>query len=435
MMVALADGRRVRVKQLLGEGAQGWVYLVDCPEKARDKNCAHSDKALKWYKKCPNPAFIDNLAKNVAEGAPSSQFIWPEAVCRRQLGSTGYLMALRPEGYHELSDFRMAKVRFQSFAAILRASIETCQAFKQLHLKGLCYQDLNDGGFFIHPKTGEVLICDNDNVFPHGQNSGVMGKARYMAPEVVTGRNLPDTYSDRFSLAVILFMYAFIDHPFEGENVLQYPCMTEELERRLFGDEMCFVYDDSRRNAPVKGIHRNILLFWNMWPETMKNLFKEEFAAEKLHNPQQRRTELEWISSLMQIRDQLVSCPYCGDETFVGRESTGFFDRLYNHADRCLNPHCKKPIAAQYGLTKASRCIPLIPGSLLYFHPTIQPTAQVHIHIKDPNLLLLRNMEASPWTVTTPMGKVIQIARGEYVPVKPGLKIQSLDQIFEISKL
>lgn len=37
-----------------------------------------------------------------------------------------------------------------------------------LHRHGYSYQDLNDGNFFINPESGDVLICDNDNVMPQG---------------------------------------------------------------------------------------------------------------------------------------------------------------------------------------------------------------------------------------------------------------------------
>lgn len=36
------------------------------------------------------------------------------------------------------------------------------------------------------------MICDNDNVSPFGTNLGIMGKQRWMAPEIVTGQNDPD---------------------------------------------------------------------------------------------------------------------------------------------------------------------------------------------------------------------------------------------------
>jgi hypothetical protein len=49
--------------------------------------------------------------------------------------------------------------------------------------------------FFISPKNGGALICDNDNVYEFGKNGGVAGKARYMAPEIVKGAN-SDKQSD-----------------------------------------------------------------------------------------------------------------------------------------------------------------------------------------------------------------------------------------------
>lgn len=433
MTIMLTDGRRVKVKELLGEGAQGWVYLVDCPERPHDIHCNYTEMALKWYKKSPSQEFLDNLTKNAADGAPSAHFIWPEAVCRRQIGSAGYLMKLRPSGFHELSDFRLAKVRFQSFSAILRACIETCEAFRQLHARGLSYQDLNDGGFFINPKTGQVYICDNDNVFPNGENSGVAGKARYMAPEVVSGASRPDTYSDRFSLSVILFMYLFIDHPFEGANVLNHPCLTEEIERKLFGEDLCFIFDDSKKNPPVEGVHNNVLLFWPMWPDSLKQLFKQEFSAKKLRSPQTRLTELEWISQFMMVRDQLVLCPCCTNETFVGRNQYSYLNSLSGKTERCIAPRCKKPVEIKFYLVKGSRAIPLLPGSFVYFDNAFRVSGLVQVNISNNDgMLLLCNYEESAWQITTPSGKVVSLQRHEYMPVKAGLKIQNANGVWEI---
>ena len=49
-----------------------------------------------------------------------------------------------------------------------------------------------------------------------------------MAPEIVAG-GVPDKYSDRFSLSVILFMLFYANHPFEGAKVVACPCMTGDL--------------------------------------------------------------------------------------------------------------------------------------------------------------------------------------------------------------
>lgn len=77
-----------------------------------------------------------------------------------------------------------------------------------------------------------MLICDNDNVSPFGTNLGIMGKQRWMAPEIVMGKNDPDKNSDRFSLAVVLFRLLFINHPLEGRYSTP-PCMTKEAEQNI----------------------------------------------------------------------------------------------------------------------------------------------------------------------------------------------------------
>lgn len=86
---------------------------------------------------------------------------------------------------------------------------------------------MNDGSFFLDPQTGDLLICDNDNVTADKKNLGIIGKIRYMAPEIVRGdrdlktgkRQLPDVHSDRFSLAAILFMALCLGNPYEGERL------------------------------------------------------------------------------------------------------------------------------------------------------------------------------------------------------------------------
>lgn len=71
----------------------------------------------------------------------------------------------------------------------------------------------------------------------NSDDSGILGKARYMAPEVVKGEKKPDKYSDRFSLSVVLFILFYGNHPFEGARVLACPCMTEAYEKKFYGSE------------------------------------------------------------------------------------------------------------------------------------------------------------------------------------------------------
>ena len=220
--VKLRNGTSCKVKKELGRGGQGIVYLVDYNGK---------DYALKWYIISCSEAFYQNLEQNVKKGAPSNNFLWSEAVTEHQNGSFGYLMKLRPAGYEEIGAFMLAKAKFANVNCLLKACLQICTAFQQLHIIGLSYQDMNDGNFFINPQTGDVLICDNDNVAPNGVNMGIAGKSGYMAPEIIEKETMPNRYTDYFSLSVILFILIYLNRPFEGAKVLSCPCMTEKKKK------------------------------------------------------------------------------------------------------------------------------------------------------------------------------------------------------------
>ena len=384
--LALTNGKRILVKKLLGSGGQGQVFLAESDGK---------DVALKWYRKRPSDKFLENIQKNIQDGSPSPQFLWPEGLTRIAFGSCGYIMPLRPEGYHEFSDFLMAKVRFSSWDAVINAAENVCQAFKALHAQGLSYQDLNDGNFFIHPDTGNVRIADNDNVYPHGEESGILGKARYMAPEVVMGRKLPDTYSDRFSLAVILYMFFCCDHPFEGRNVLRYPCLTESIERRLFGEEILFVWNQDASNRPVQGVHNNSITFWNLLPKVLKDTFSTEFSKAKLFQPNSRITELQWLDVLSQVRSNLVDGEFADNVSDTPRL-----------------------------IISDTHSVLLRAGCFFSFDKTENPSGRVVMH-PETHDLYIQNISMVEWQITTPSGKFIRIAPKGILPVKKGLRINN----------
>ena len=401
--VLLQNGKKGTILQYLGEGAQGAVFMVDVNGERR---------ALKLYKYPQSRKFLDNLKKNIDEGAPSPLFLWPEAMVRPMNGYAGYTMGLRPEGYHEFSKFRLAKVRFKTVEAMLTAAIEMCSAFRALHATGLSFQDLNDGGFFINPDTGHVLVCDCDNVFPHGELSGIMGKARYIAPEVVSGKGFPNSYSDRFSMAVMMFMLFCLDHPFEGLNVAKHPCMTEELERRLFGQDICFIFNPTdSSNRPVRGLHRNALTMWPLLPKLLQQTFCEEFSASKFANPQSRLTEQQWSERLLRVRDTLTRCPYCGDEIFA------------DGVCRCFNAQCGKVLSANLFLSTGNRSIPVLPGIKIRPGAGGELAGRIIAKPSEPTMLLIQNLSESPWNITTPTGRTVSVEPRGFCPAKENLRI------------
>lgn len=399
--IALVGGGTATIVKELGRGGQGIVYLVEvCGKK----------KALKWYLNAPDDKFYRNLEHNIASGAPSDAFLWPEYLTEKQQGSYGYIMKLRPQNYYEFGNFLLAKVSFKSFTAMLSAAMRICDGFMMLHRFGYSYQDLNDGNFFIDPQTGDVLICDNDNVMPQGEKSGIMGKARYMAPEIVAG-GIPDKYSDRFSLSVILFMLFYANHPFKGAKVVACPCMTESFEKRFYGSEALFIYDPiDKSNLPVRGIHQNVIRRWPVFPQLLRDTFIEEFSKEKLQNPSTRMIEQNWKKIISTVRDSLVVCRHCAEETFVN---------VSNTTDKCMN--CGKDVDLSKRLVINNRSLPLINKTAIYIDEDNTPDGVV---TTDSNgFMLIKNISTETWTVETPSGKIKTVAPNEILPVKEGLKI------------
>ena len=409
--IKIITGGEVTVLSKLGEGGQGTVYKV---------NYYNKEYALKWYHKPGNPEFYNNLKHNVEKGSPDSHFLWPLFLTEKdEDGQYGYLMELRDPDYKEFSDFLLAKVKFATVEAMIEAAIKICVGFRKLHSAGYSYQDLNDGNFFINPTTGDVLICDNDNVAPFGTNTGILGKCRYMAPEVVTGKSLPDAQSDRFSLAVILFLLFFNNHPLEGEQIARCACMTEKNEKMLYGVHPIFIYDpQDASNRPVSGIHDNVLLLWKQFPEYVRTIFMNQFSQDVLHNPGHRITEKEWLTNLLlPMRHDLIHCPNCGNEIFAKITTNPTFT-----CEDCGYEIHRLPVI-QSGRFKV---VPAPDKKIFQYitdngKPLLNTCTGIVVESKKtPGLLGLKNLTNDTWMLTTKSGTTRPIAPQQAVPLLIG---------------
>ena len=409
--VKLRNGTSCKVKKELGRGGQGIVYLVEYNGK---------DYALKWYIIPCSEAFYENLERNVKKGAPSPSFLWPEAVTEYQNDSFGYLMKLRPQGYEEIGAFMLAKAKFSSVNCLLKACLEICTAFQKLHINGLSYQDMNDGNFFINPQTGDVLICDNDNVAPNGVNMGIAGKSGYMAPEIVEKETTPNRYTDYFSLSVILFILLHLNRPFEGAKTLSCPCITEELDKKFFGKECVFILDpNDNSNRPVRGVHTNVIRRWPLFPKLLQNAFIKTFSKEAILTPNKRLIDRDWQDILVQVRSLYVSCPICNKYTFIDLEKD---------ANVCME--CGKNIAKPLMIVLGKYQVPLIPGQKIYQcqissdNDYNKVVAEVIRNPNNPNKWGLNNFSGQSWIVITPSGEMKTVDNGKSMPLIQGLNIR-----------
>jgi DNA-binding helix-hairpin-helix protein with protein kinase domain len=416
----------------LGEGGQGTVYEVRVGGKPY---------ALKWYhagKLKDKAAFRENLRCNIEEPersmADCPMFLWPKFLTEEQDGSFGYVMDLRPPDYTDFpailnrKDRKGQRVEFASTETMIAAALNLVNAFRALHRKGLSYQDLNDGNFFINIDTGAVLICDNDNVTPDGDvnSGGIGGKPGYMAPEIVTGKAQPSERTDCHSLAVVLFKLFFRHSPLQGAAYEKLPCMTEKREMELFGTNPVFVYDpDDDTNRPVNGVHNNVIKLWPLFPAFFKDAFVLSFA-QGMKAPQRRIVENEWQKILVRLRDEwYVTCVSCGRAIFLHPENKEAGLRCGGCGSQSTYP---RSLSIKKGALVYT--VPLFPAKKLYdWHTTessedfITITGEVVMNKNNPSLWGIKNCSNEAWRMVTPDGTAKEVPAEGAVPIGAGVKV------------
>lgn len=413
MKIELDDGMgTIEVIRKLGEGGQGYVYLVSYMGR---------QMALKWYKKGAiknAEGFRKNLKKNIQEKAPTESFLWPEAITRTYYNTFGYIMRLRPSEYYDFSDFLLGKVDFLSVHIMLDAAINIVESFRMLHNRGFSYQDLNDGNFFLNPSTGDVLICDNDNVSQFGEKSGIAGKCRYMAPSIVVGRKAPDKRTDQFSLAVVLFLLLLRNHPLEGEKTQKKAVMTEQRQKLYYGESPVFIADPKdTSNRPVKGVHNNFIMRWPQMPTYIQDAFIKAFSKEVMCEDKMGVTEKEWLQCLLHFKAEIIKCPNCGKETRYTSENA-----------KCLC--CQQPITHIGWIHTPYYRIPFFPGQeiLVSYITDCYDNNECHTvaarvvqNKKNKAKTALMNKSSETWHangIAVEPGKVIQFSTGVRIQIK-----------------
>lgn len=439
--IPIEGGGSAVVKKFIASGGQGAVYEVQY--KGRDL-------ALKWYfvhKLKNKDSFRDNLIQNIKDGAPnrSDRFLWPLYITEyisvgNKVRTFGYLMELAPSNYIELKkiydrdEWKKPTVagkkavhveyQFENLDAQITAGIHIVQAFRMLHLEGKSYQDLNLGGFFVDPKTGDVLICDCDNVAPDGENFGIGGMPGFMAPEIVRGIAKPDVRTDRYSLANVLFRLFMRADPLEGKKVVQAVVLTEEKELKYYGKEATFIFDpDDVSNRPVEGIHTNAIRMWKLYPSYIKDAFTKSFTKD-LKDPDGRIIEKKWQKLLTRLRADIVHCQ-CGKVAYITS-----FKHGEHFVSTCTN--CNSKI---YTLQLGDMLAPLYPGLKLYRcyienaddYETV--TGVVVENQNKKGLFGIKNLSGKNWKAEFPDGQIREVLPQSGAPIWRGLKIDFGDGI------
>lgn len=416
--VPLELGGAAQVTAVIGAGGQGTVYRASFGGK---------DYALKMYfpNKLRRPdIFRENLSRLCEEKSCDKAFLMPKLLTAQTNGGFGFLMELIPEEYKPFSDILNARVKLSGLYSVVNCAIRITSAFRTLHNSGKSYQDMNDGGFFIRPSDGDVLICDCDNIAPYGEHLGIAGKPGYMAPEIVRGEKAPDKFTDRYSLAVVLFRLLLRGDPLEGGRVLKSVCLTEEAERRHYGFEPMFVYDpENDANRPVRGVHNNVIKFWRIMPDYIRDAFTYSFTTG-LFEPSKRLIEKQWLDLLIKLRGDMTACP-CGIQ--------GFFPMAELDEEKKVICPCGQHYPKPLSLCGEKSRVLLFDGAKL-FDEELNATAQVVRNKVNPALWGLKNLSEQTWNCTLPNGTEKEVPSGSAAPIFVGTTVTVGDKTLSIEE-
>lgn len=408
------SGNKYTVQKLLGAGSQGEVYSV---------TSGNQKFALKWYfKHMATPSQLSILENLITKPAPDEAFLWPLDLVILAPNQFGYIMDLRPSEFKGIVDMMKRKAD-PSFYTLCKIAFNMTKGYKKLHETGYCYFDINFGNAFFNPDTGDVLICDNDNVSVNGSNeSSVYGTPRFMAPEIVVGKAKPSRNTDLYSLAVLLFYMFMLNHPLEGRLEANIKCMDIFAMNKLFGTDPVFIYDpDNKTNRPVRGYHDNAIIFWDLYPQKLREQFTHSFTVG-LSSPARRITENKWMETFANMMGQIVKCPHCGAEVFLDerKEETGV-------AHTCWN--CQGVVQIPVSIMIEKYRVLITSDTKLYRHHLYNDgdmetvVGSISVNPKNPQLWGIKNETDGVWTYIKADGSHVPIAPGRSAAIVKGAQI------------
>lgn len=408
----LPDGAVAQGRKLLGSGGQGEVWLASLDGK---------DVAAKVYHRhTATPAQRAVIERLVKAGPPAPYFLWPLALIEDSgAGTYGYAMELREPRFRASEDYMARRIE-PSFRALMTAAWQLADGFLRLHSAGHCYRDISFGNVFLDPHTGDIRVCDNDNVDVVGSaTGGVLGTPRFMAPEVVRREAAPSDQTDRYSLAVLLFYLLMGGHPLDGAREAKIRCLDVPALEKLYGFDPLYVFDPADpSNRPVAGLHDNPLAFHGLYPTAIREHFERSFT-DGLNYPNKRVRESEWRKVFARARDSILYCGGCGAENFYDAA-------LLRAAGAQACWSCGAAVSLPPRIRIGADVVLLNRDTRLYNHHLGPPgvdevaVAEVVPNPRDPTVFGLKNLTADTWTITKPDGAVVDVPPGRAAPIISG---------------
>ena len=408
-------------------GGQGDIY---------EANYNGKSYMLKWYIEDYIGGELYNAIVMICgeQKRPGPQFIWPLYLVTEENPGNGknfgYLMDSLPDGYYDMEDFLrktgdQKAVRFDNSNAMYLAGANIAKRVQEVHLRGYLYKNLSTSNFLINPKNGDVWGVDNDDLSLNGNPCLLLGTPGFMAPEIPRSgyKKLPNTETDYYSLAVVLYCLFCIDHPMEGKLWAQYPLITSQVEEYCYAIAPVFHFDPNNdTNRPTDVYASNAKTRFSQLTKEVQELFIQSFTVG-VDNPLQRPTELSWIKACLKAREKIVTNLQTREETVID------FTNRNSILPGCLGIDI---VNTKAGLSISK--IPVYPQKAIYevsvtgdYSKTESMTSVFagFLWNQSKQSMMIHNMSDKIWMCYNPVTKKKdELGKNQDYPVKEGVMIE-----------
>ena len=335
--IETVSGNKFVLGPIIGRGAQGVVYseisgnyLIKLyyPSGNADLDARLLEK-LSFVKRVKKPKNFIEIKDLI--NAPYTGYVMERVIGHKSLNT--YLIPPQDVPFSQWYNSGLG-LRERLILGYLIA-----KAFHQLSKSNLSYCDISGNNILIRidNKGVSVRMIDIDNIYIAGNGqSFVMGTPRYIAPEVIKGKNCPDVFSDNYSLAVILFELLRVGHPYVSDEIAD---GTPEQEDAAYAGEYDYVSDSNSSNMLPESA---------VFTSRLSDLFRRCFCGGKT-NRMLRPSAKEFEEALLDASNKIIKCPSCGawhyprkeNKTFlpcpwcgaksIPKSMLNFYDKLYDN--------------------------------------------------------------------------------------------------------
>lgn len=307
------EGRKYTISKKIGEGAQGIIY------ESEDGFIIKINYTTRVERK----ELVDRYKWIINKRVPKeTRVVTPIAILQEPYA--GYVM-IKVKGHIALDNYitPSKKVPLPEWYNYVTGGVKKrleigallAKSLRNLHIFGLTYCDLSPSNVLVAQKQNSIVLIDPDNLTSTGTfKASILGTPRYIAPELFKGTIQPNSLSDTYSYAVILFEMLRLGHPMLGDKVLD--GSPEDEEQALKGNGVYINHPDDESNRNSRLDMTEVLL-----TSELKELFKKVFV-DGLHNYIKRPTLNEFRDACLRAKDLLINCtnPDC-NATFYYEEN------------------------------------------------------------------------------------------------------------------